>query len=154
MLQRKKRWLVGGSIVFAVIIGLSLMTMSQNSVYFYTPGEALQKSKSLSQSTIRVGGMVEAASVQWQPEALDLKFVLTDMKGVRIHVHHRGTPPDMFKENSGVVVEGRINQEGTQVVSHQLLVKHSEEYKIPEHKPGSKNLSLIKESILKNDGSL
>jgi cytochrome c-type biogenesis protein CcmE len=73
--------------------------------------------------------MVVPGSVDWKAENLSLHFTLSDLKGAEIRIAHTGTPPDMFKENQGVVVEGSIAKDGKTMTSKHLLVKHSEEYK-------------------------
>jgi cytochrome c-type biogenesis protein CcmE len=55
----------------------------------------------------------------------------------------------MFKENSGVVVEGRIDAAGKKMVSQRLMVKHSEEYKKPDAHH-SVDKELLEKSIFKN----
>jgi cytochrome c-type biogenesis protein CcmE len=47
-----------------------------------------------------------------------------------VPVRFRGIPPDLFKENSGVVAEGRF--EGPTFVANNLLAKHDERYMPPE----------------------
>ena len=84
----------------------------------------------------------------WKPEDLSLDFVMTDMRDTDIMVHHKGVPPDMFKEGQGVVVEGRIEQDGKRIVSRNLMVKHSEEYKKPDQQH-SMNKELLEKSIFK-----
>lgn len=123
------KWIIGGSIIAAAVVSMSFLNLGDNLIYFYTPDEAFAKAADLEGKTIKVGGMVKGGSVQWTPEQLALKFVMTDLKGHEIEVSHTGTPPDMFKENSGVVVEGRIDNAGRSMVSKNLMVKHSEEYK-------------------------
>jgi cytochrome c-type biogenesis protein CcmE len=118
-------------------------------VYFYTPQEAFAKAADINDKTIKVGGMVKAGTVVWKPEDLALDFVMTDMQGVDIEVSHKGTPPDMFKENAGVVVEGRIEADGKKMVSQRLMVKHSEEYKTPDSHH-SVDKELLEKSIFKN----
>ena len=85
-------------------------------------------------------------SVQWNAEALDLRFSVTDGNRV-IPVHSRGAPPQMFRGGIGVVVEGRYGRSGT-FESTNLMVKHSNEYRAP--KPGEeaheKYKTLIKQS--------
>ena len=72
------------------------------------------------------------------------------MKGSEIKISHNGTPPDMFKENQGVVVEGRLSPDGKSMVAKRLMVKHSEEYKKPEDH-STMNKALLEESIFKNE---
>ena len=129
---RQQRWLIGGVVIAATIIAISFLSLDSYTVYFYTPSEASAKAPDLTGKVIKVGGMVKPGSLSWKPEDLSLQFVLTDLDGHEIAIQHHGTPPDMFKENSGVVVEGRINENGHQFVAQTLMVKHSEEYKPPE----------------------
>ena len=51
----------------------------------------------------------------------------------------------MFREGQGVVVEGKLNRAGT-FEANNLMVKHSNEYKAPEHaeKPQDAYKTLIK----------
>lgn len=130
--NKRVKWTIGISIIACCVLALSVMTLQGNSVYFYTPSEAIEKASSLQKSEIRVGGMVEGESVKWDRKTLDLQFVLTDLKGKKIAVAHKGTPPDLFKENSGVVVEGKIDTEGKSFLATKLMVKHSEEYRKPD----------------------
>lgn len=135
MNQKKKKsmkWVIGGTVIGLAVIGVSFLNLGDNLVYFYTPGEAYAKGTELDGMNIKVGGMVKAGSVKWTAETLSLNFTMSDLEGHDINVHHTGTPPDMFKENQGVVVEGRLGDSGKTMVSRNLLVKHSEEYKKPD----------------------
>lgn len=147
--RKKEKWIVGGVVIAAAMIGMSLLNLGKYAVYFYTPSEAVLKASDLHQQDIKVGGMVKGGSVQWKPETLSLKFVLNDMENTEILVQHHGTPPDMFKENSGVVVEGKIGKDGKSFTAKSLMVKHSEEYKIPgDHRSVDKEL--LERSIFKD----
>ena len=146
----KVRWITGGVIIAAAVIGIAFSQMNNNLVYFYTPGEAVAKAAELGDQTVKVGGMVKAGSVKWVPEQLALTFTMTDLQGHDIVVHHNGTPPDMFKEGQGVVVEGRLSDGGREMTSRALLVKHSEEYKAPGDKHGTMDKELLERSLLKD----
>jgi cytochrome c-type biogenesis protein CcmE len=148
--RNRNKWAIGGGVIAAAIIGASFLAINENSVYFYTPSEAKAQAGSLGDQTIKVGGMVLPGSQIWTPESLDLKFTLSDLKGSEIRVEHKGTPPDMFKEGSGVIVEGRIDSTGGLITSRNLMVKHSEEYKAP-HNGESMDKKLIQESMFKNE---
>jgi cytochrome c-type biogenesis protein CcmE len=144
------KWLFGGAVIAAAVVALSFLNLGDNLVYFYTPGEAYAKAATLEGQNIKVGGMIKPGAVDWKPETLSLNFVLTDLKGVDINVAHNGTPPDMFKEGQGVVVEGRISEDGKTLVSKSLMVKHSEEYKKPDDH-GSMNKALLEKSLFKDE---
>ena len=103
--------------------------LGRNLVYFLTPSEYLQDQARYQNRPVRLGGLVKPGTVQYDKDRLELRFVLTD--GVaEVPVFHKGTPPGMFKEGQGVVVEGRF-QEGV-FQGTNLLVKHSETYQPPK----------------------
>lgn len=143
------KWVVGGGIIVVAALAIGNLKFDDDSLsYFYTPDEAIAKAADLENKTIMLGGMVKAGTVDWKPESLDLNFVVWDMKGHEIKVAHKGAPPDMFKEQTGVVVEGRLNATGDTIVSKKLIVKHSEEYKKPDAQH-SVDKELLEKSIFK-----
>ena len=78
---------------------------------------------------IRLGGIVEKNSIHFNDKNLELNFVVTDSIN-RYPVSHYGAPPQLFKEDTGVVVEGKF--EDGKFKSDEVLVKHSEVYKPAE----------------------
>ena len=146
------KWMVGFGVVAVAIIATSFLNFGDNVVYFYTQQEAIAKAAELSDKTIKVGALVKPGSVVMKQDVGQIKFILTDAKGHDIAVSYQGIAPDMFKENQGVVVEGRIHPQGDKITSHNLMVKHSEEYKKPEDH-GSMNKALLEEAIFKNEKS-
>ena len=145
----KAKWIVGGLVIIAAIIGMSLLQLQDNLVYFYTPEEATAKAADLKEKTIKIGALVQKGSVNWDAAGLSLKFLLTDMQGHDIAVTHKGPPPDLFKDGQGVVAEGVMSSDGKNFTATKLMVKHSEEYKKPDasHSIDSK---LLQQSIFKN----
>ena len=148
--SNSKKWLIGIGIIALAVTAIAMTQLSSNVVYFFTPDEAQAKAAEISTQTIKVGGMVVPGSVDWKAENLDLGFKITDLKGHEIQVKHKGTPPDMFKEGQGVVVEGTISADGHSMTSRKLMVKHSEEYKKPGDHSGNVNKELLEKSIFKD----
>lgn len=146
---RSTRWMIGIAVIAVSVVVLALTQLSANVVYFYTPDEAMAKAAEIKDQTIKLGGMVVPGSVDWKAQDLSLGFTVSDMKGHEIRVSHKGTPPDMFKEGSGVVVEGTIAADGKSMLSHKLMVKHSEEYKKPGDHAQSVNKELLEKSMFK-----
>jgi cytochrome c-type biogenesis protein CcmE len=138
------------AITLAVILGafgyLLYGGIGENIVYFLTPKELLARGANAYDVPIRLGGQVVPGSVQWNAEAVDLRFTVTDGERV-VAVHSRGAPPQMFRGGIGVVVEGRYGRSGT-FESTNLMVKHSNEYRAP--KPGERPHDLYK-SLLQGD---
>lgn len=119
--------------------------IGENLVYFLTPQELLAKGDRVYDAPVRLGGQVVPGSVQWNADALDLRFQLTD-GSQKVEVHSRGAPPQMFRDGIGVVVEGKYRRSGV-FESTSLMVKHSNEYRAPPpgHKPEEMYKSLVRE---------
>lgn len=146
--SKNKAWIIGGLVIAAAVVSMSFLNLGDNLVYFYTPAEAYAKAGELEGQNVKVGGMVQPGSVVWKPETLSLQFTMSDLKGNDIVVRHTGTPPDMFKEGQGVVVEGRLADASKTMISKNLMVKHSEEYKKgDDHSKMDK--ALLEKSIFK-----
>ena len=52
--------------------------IGDNLVYFLTPSELMARGTDAYDGAVRLGGEVKPGSVQWNAQALDLRFVLTD----------------------------------------------------------------------------
>ena len=119
---------VVGIAVLAVALGYMIYAgVTQSAVYFVTPSEI--QAAPITGKSYRLGGLVTPGSLRWEPRTLDLGFTLTDGKA-SIPVLHKGTPPDLFGEGRGAVVEGTRSPDG-HFKATLILAKHSEEYKAP-----------------------
>lgn len=126
-LPLKPKFVVGIAVLALALAYMIYAGVTQSAVYFVTPSELQTAAKS--GKAYRLGGMVEKGSVSWKPATLDLSFALSDGQS-RVVVRHSGTPPDLFGEGRGAVVEGTWKPEG---YFHATLImaKHSEEYQAP-----------------------
>jgi cytochrome c-type biogenesis protein CcmE len=123
----KPKFLVGVLVIAVALAYMIYAGVSQSVVYFVTPSEL--GAAPVAGKAYRLGGMVLPGSLKWEARTLDLSFALSDGKGT-IPVRHRGTPPDLFGEGRGAVVEGSWSPEGYFKSSH-IMAKHSEEYTAP-----------------------
>ncbi len=111
-------------------------------VYFILPNEYAQQPSQYEDRRIRLGGLVAPESVRFDDLDLQLTFLVTD--GIESYpVQHVGAPPELFRENAGVVIEGRFD-EGV-FVSDNLLIKHSEVYEAPAD--GHIDIEALRESL-------
>ena len=62
-------------------------------------------------------------------DGVSIRFTVTDGKATT-PVVFRGIAPDLFREGSGVVAEGRMK--GSVFVADTILAKHDERYMPPE----------------------
>ena len=63
MKRKNTKWIIGGAIIAAVIIGLSFLQLGDNLVYFYTPAEATAQAKDLETKTIKIGAKIVTDSL-------------------------------------------------------------------------------------------
>lgn len=138
----KPKHIFGIVLIVAALGYLIFGGLGNNLVYFITPSEYFQNQAKYTGRPVRLGGLVKAGTVKYDKNTLELHFIVTD--GVReVGVQSTGTPPALFKENQGVVVEGKFA--GGQFEGNNLLVKHSESYQAP--KAGSYTPEQIKKII-------
>ena len=130
-------------LAIAAVLGAVLLAMSalkDQASYFYAPGDIARDGLPLDQA-VRIGGMVKAHSIRHGRDGVTIDFIVRDETPSIIKVRFRGIPPDLFKEDSGVVAEGRFRPDGL-FVADQILAKHDENYRPPEaagdkHKSGT-----------------
>jgi cytochrome c-type biogenesis protein CcmE len=131
MTPRRRRLLFVGLGLAAVSTATALVlnALNGNVMFFYSPTQ-VQAGEAPRQGAFRLGGLVEAGSLQRGADGLDLRFTVTD--GARsIPVRYRGLLPDLFREGKGVIVAGRL-QEGAVFTATEVLAKHDENYMPPE----------------------
>ena len=124
---RKKRAL---NIIFVFVfsitgVSLILYSLNSNLDYFFTPTE-LKQENIPTDKRIKVGGMVQKDSVE--RNLSKISFVITDYEN-SIKVTYDGIVPDLFKEESGVVVLGY--QKNQMIYAEEVLAKHDENYMPP-----------------------
>jgi cytochrome c-type biogenesis protein CcmE len=114
--------------VLAAVL-LAMWGLRDRASYFYTPTEIAAGKAAVGQP-IRLGGMVEKGSIQRLPDGVTIRFRMGDGTGA-VPVVFRGITPDLFREDSGAVAEGRLSADGT-FVADNILAKHDERYMPPE----------------------
>jgi cytochrome c-type biogenesis protein CcmE len=121
--------IAAGLVLVAVAAALVLNAFQGNVVFFFSPSQVANKEAPLERS-FRIGGMVEKGSVKRRADGVTVDFVVTDTARA-LPVVYRGILPDLFKEGKGVVVQGKLNADGSFQAS-EVLAKHDENYMPPE----------------------
>ena len=121
--------LAGALIALGIATALVLSAFRKNLVFFITPTQILSGDAPRDRA-FRIGGMVQAGSLQRQADGVTVDFVVTDLAH-SVKVHYRGILPDLFKEGKGVVAQGRLDAH-REFVADQVLAKHDENYMPPE----------------------
>ena len=130
MKPKNQRLVLVGAALVAVLAAvlLAMWGLRDRAAYFYTPAD-IAAGKAHDGEAMRLGGMVEKGSIQHEPDGVTIRFVVTDGKAAT-PVVFRGIAPDLFREGSGAVAEGRL--QGRTFVADQILAKHDERYMPPE----------------------
>ena len=116
--------------------------LNSSLVYFILPSEYAASPSEYNGKLIRLGGMVEENSVNYDSDNVQLTFNLKDP--IQAYpVVYRAAPPELFKENTGVVIEGSFD--GNTFVGDNLLIKHTENYQAAEGEEVS--LQALKDSL-------
>ena len=102
--------------------------LSSSLVYFVLPSEYAANPSEYEGRRLRLGGFVEPGSVNYDDQNLQLAFRVTD-RFQSYPVYYKGAPPNLFKEDTGVVIEGGFD--GDTFQGDNLLIKHSEVYEAP-----------------------
>lgn len=127
--QRLTLLILAGAAVLAAVL-LAMSALKDQAAYFYAPGDVAKDGLPLGRA-VRIGGMVKTGSIRHAKDGVTMNFVVRDETPETIRVRFRGIPPDLFKEDSGVVAEGRFQPDGL-FVADQILAKHDENYMPPE----------------------
>ena len=129
-MTRKRRRLIAvlaGVTMLGVATALILSALSANDslTFFSSPSDI--KTKSIAAGLrLRVGGLVEKASVSHEADGKTVDFRITDGANA-VDVTFSGALPDLFREGQGVVVEGALDTGGT-LRAASVLAKHDENY--------------------------
>ena len=139
MSPKKKRFL--GLILFFVPLCFGLFflmsALNSNIVYFISPTELIEQNKI--NQRLRLGGLVKSNSIN--VIGTIIKFDVTDGNN-SVSVKYEGLLPDLFKEDQGVIVEGKFDSNSFN--ADNLLAKHDENYIPREIKKSLKKQGLWK----------
>ena len=116
-------------VTLILTVFLVLKSLEENVVYFQSPSEIKALSE-LDKKKIRVGGMVKKNSISINSS--EINFIITDFKN-EINVIYKGSVPNLFEEEKGVVAEGFLKDRNF-LSATKILAKHDENYMPPEVK--------------------
>lgn len=126
--KHQRLTLIGLAVV--AILGAVLLAMwglADRAAYFRTPADIVA-GKSADGEPIRLGGMVREGSLE-RVDGTSVNFIVAD-GAASVPVSYRGILPDLFREGSGMVAEGRMIN-GV-FVADMILAKHDERYMPPQ----------------------
>jgi len=116
-------------ILISLLFVLFIQTFSDNLLFYRSPSQI--KAGNIPDGYIfRVGGVVLENSILRYEETTKIDFIITDFSN-DLKITYTGILPDLFREGQGVVMRGKINNDGI-FVAEEVLAKHDETYMPPE----------------------
>lgn len=124
--QRRRRllWVLLALGASGLATALVAVALQRNVAYLYTPSEVFAGDAGHAER-FRLGGMVEAGSLQRETGSLVAWFTVTD-GDARMRVRSEQILPDLFREGQAVVVTGR--RDGNDFIAEEVLARHDETY--------------------------
>jgi cytochrome c-type biogenesis protein CcmE len=115
-------FVIGGGLGYFIF-----QAMQSSWSYYYSVDEFSANESSVMDHSLRIAGRVKSGSVARNLQAMSLSFVLAGSK-TEVPVIYKGTVPDNFAEDIDVVVEGRLDVDGT-FKADMLLTRCESKYK-------------------------
>ena len=151
------KFLVGGLLIVAAIVYLIISSTQASAQYFMTIGELESKGVSVQGRDLRISGAVLGESIQYDPESLQLSFMIADIPGdnadieaqgglavvlheavidpnrPRLQIVYSGPKPDLLRNEAQAIVTGKIGEDGV-FYANELLLKCPTKYEesVPE----------------------
>jgi len=116
----QSKFIIGGVIIVAVVVYLIFSSIGGSTAYYLTVGELKAQGADALGKTVRVTGIVDGDTIEWDERNLDLRFDIVDESG-RLAVAYHGIRPDMFQADAEAVVEGTLTAGGLFEASNLLL---------------------------------
>jgi len=122
----RAKFAIGAAIILGTLAWLGWVGTSQSKTYYHTIAELQSLQGRSRQARMRVGGNVEAGSIQHLPGRID--FVLRE-QGRTMKVSYVGNDPlpDTFKDGAQALVEGRAMPDG-RFVAEEVQAKCASKY--------------------------
>ncbi|MFM8861634.1 MAG: cytochrome c maturation protein CcmE [Acidimicrobiia bacterium] len=132
--RRRRRMSLPALALLVAVIAIGgfvvLQALGSATTFYRNVDEAVAQRDSLGTSRFRLQGTVVPGTIDRTGEGVTFEVAYN---GVGLKVRHVGDPPEMFKENEAVLLEGRFDSPGGSTFDSDLMiVKHSEVYKEKE----------------------
>lgn len=123
-------------VLVAALGGLMYTTLSEGTEYYIHVDEVMQNPTSWEGKRLQLHGFVE--DLRQRPNSLDYRFNVR-FNGKVITANYTGVVPDTFKNDSEVVLKGKLHGEGFTVEPNGVMAKCPSKYNAasPASKAGS-----------------
>lgn len=137
-MKARTKFLIGGALILGASGYVATNATTATGMYYVTPSELAAKVEadpSFHNTGVKMGARVVPGSIRREDGGRIHRFVVTD--GSREWpVVYRGIAPDTFTDSVDVVVEGRLDRDGT-FQATTLLAKCASRYESAPGAPGA-----------------
>ncbi|MBN1465440.1 cytochrome c maturation protein CcmE [candidate division KSB1 bacterium] len=126
----KPKIVIGVVIIIAAVIFLFYSGFQDNAAYYLTVSELFAKEDLAPHDGVRVHGYVDPTSINWDPQAIQVTFLLHE-GGDTLHVHYKGVKPDQLADAQRVVAEGHLRADGV-FQANRIMLKCPSKYEVAE----------------------
>ena len=110
-MRPKYRFVAGGAIIAVVVLALIVTNLRSSGVYYLSVDELYSQVPSIYGQRVRVAGLVDRQSVDWELGSSTLRFSVAEGE-TKMPVIYEGLVPDAFAQTDSVVVEGEYSPDG------------------------------------------
>ncbi|NLG69748.1 MAG: cytochrome c maturation protein CcmE [Firmicutes bacterium] len=131
--MRRRVWVGLAGVAVAAALGYSiLMAIDAAGAYYLTIPEAQAQAAAMQGRPVRVQGVVQGGSIEWEMARLALSFAIHDESDPTrsLQVRYQGTRPDGLEDGRTVIVEGRLSPDGRAVEASTLMVQCPSRYEV------------------------
>ena len=115
--------------LLAILLFMFIKTFNDNLLFYRSPSQVTNV-EFPENYIFRVGGVVVDGTLIKSTESMNIKFSITDYQN-NLDISYTGILPDLFREGQGVVIRGKLGNDGI-FYAEEVLAKHDETYMPPE----------------------
>ncbi len=124
--NKRIKFIVGGGLVALAVVYLIVIGIQSTAAYFLTVDEPYAKGETMEDRTVRVAGLVDANTIDFNNRDLIINFDVTSETGERMHVVFNGPKPDQMRHGADAILEGKYD--GDVFIADSLLLKCPSRY--------------------------
>jgi cytochrome c-type biogenesis protein CcmE len=124
--NKKIKFIVGGVVIALAIVFLIYSGIQNNATYFWTVDELYAKGEVQYNRPVRVSGVVDGDTIEFNNRDLILEFDVVSATGERMPVVFNGPKPDQMRDEAEAILEGKFD--GDVFTAQSLLLKCPSRY--------------------------
>lgn len=122
----KTKFIIGGLVIALAVVYLIYTGVQSSAAYYLTVDELYAKQSAMMDKQVRVSGMVDATTIDYNNKDLILKFNIMGDGEQQLPIVFNGPQPDQMREGAEAIVEGTFD--GNVFAAKTLLLKCPSRY--------------------------